>query len=139
MSSFPWYDGIAGVLVLGTWVAAWWRSRRFRLRFALLAPAAAIAGIVLALVVTVETGRAAAGSCAGTDCHDVAGFTARLDSPDGFAGLLGANATVALFVAVPLTAVTLIVEYILLVRRQNREDRALAEEARRRREASRGA
>lgn len=119
--SFPWAYWVLPALVLVIWVAAWWRSRRFRLWFALLAPVAAVGGIVLGLALTVSEGREAASSCVGRSCGNVSGFAAGMDGATGIDAVVGAGSVLALLVAVPLTVVTLIVEYVLLVRRQNRQ------------------
>lgn len=121
--SIPWSFWILAALVLVTWVAAWRGSRRFRLWFAVLAPIAAIGGIVLGVALTIAQGP---GPCVGRQCGSVAGFAAGLDNPTGIDAMLQANSLLALFVAAPLSTLTLIVEFVLLVRRQNRE---AAEEA----------
>jgi hypothetical protein len=115
--SFPWTYWILPALVVAIWVVAWWCSRRFRLWFAVLAPVAAVGGIVLGLTLIFSD----PASCPGTSCGDVSTWAASVDSPAGIDALLQAGSVLAFLTAVPLTLVTLVIEYVLLVRRQNRE------------------
>jgi hypothetical protein len=118
--SFPWTYWIPPTLAVVTWVAAWWCSRRFRLWFAVLAPVAAIGGILLGLALTLAEGPDAASTCMGSSCDTDAALSC-MGSGCDTADLIGIGSILALLVVVPLTVVTLIVEYVLLVRRQNRE------------------
>jgi hypothetical protein len=89
---------------------SWWRgSRRFRLWLALLAPAGAVAGLIAGVIATLsEPSEPGAG---------VSQWASDVDGSTGFGDWLFSSSLLALFVAVPLTVVTLVVEYILLVRR----------------------
>jgi hypothetical protein len=116
-------DWILPVMLLVVWVASWWRgTRRFRLWFALLAPAGCVAGIILALI---GSGSQADGSCSSScDGSAVQRWADSYDSPSGATAWLGKSSVLALGVALALTVITLIVEYILLVLRDSREARA---------------
>jgi hypothetical protein len=113
-------DWILPVLLLAIWVPSWWRgTRRFRLWFALLAPAGCVAGIVVALI---GAGAQASGSCSTTcDGSAVQRWADSYDSPSALTAWLGNSSVLALGVAVVLTLSTLTVEYILLVLRDKRE------------------
>jgi H+/Cl- antiporter ClcA len=113
---------ILPVLLLGIWAQSWWRgSRRFRLWFALLAPFACVVGTILGLLGSVtDSDDTCALPC---DGGLVEHWAAGVDSSSGSAAWLGTGSLLALFVAVPLTIVTLIVEYVLLVRRDSADNR----------------
>lgn len=93
---------LPGLVVL-VWVASWWRSRRFRLWFALLSPFGSVAAIVFAFMSVPR------GSC---DHGCVMGWANNVDSSDAVAGaLLTFPVTLAIF------AITGITELVLFVRR----------------------
>lgn len=105
---------ILPALLVVVWAQPWWRnSRRFRLWFALLAPFACVVGIIVGLLGSTADGD---GGCA-KPCKGglVQHWAGSVDSSSAFA----ASSALALFVAVALTIVTLIVEYVLLVRRDS--------------------
>jgi hypothetical protein len=116
-------DWILPVLLLAIWVPSWWRgTRRFRLRFALLAPVACVVGIILGLI---GANAQSDGSCSSScDGSAVQRWADSVDSPSGVSAWLGKSSLLAFGVAVALTLITLIVEYILLVRRDSREARS---------------
>jgi hypothetical protein len=116
-------DWTLPVLVMAIWVPSWWcGTRRFRLWFALLAPFACALGIILGLI--------GAGSQADGSCHSscagsaVQRWAESFDSPSPAIAWLQTSSLRALLVAVTLTILTLVVEYILLVLRDSREARA---------------
>ncbi|BEL05340.1 hypothetical protein Q0Z83_035310 [Actinoplanes sichuanensis] len=114
-------DLVLPVLLVVVWVRSWWRgTRRFRLWFALLAPTGCVAGLVLAVIGAFS---GAGSSCSGSSCTGsrVQRWAADVDAPSDVLVWWGRNAQLGLAVAVVLTVVTLIVEYILLVRRDSRE------------------
>lgn len=114
-------DLILPLLLLAVWVASWWGTRRLRLWFALLAPMACVAGVVLAAIGSVSQ---ASGSCSPScDGSAVQRWAAGVDSPSAPVAWLGGNSVVALGVAVVLTVITLIAEYVLLVLRDSRQPR----------------
>ena len=111
-------DWPLSVLVVTIWVVAWWRgTRRFRLWFALLAPALCLIGVVAGLLGALSGSDA---SCTSPSCPGsaVQRWAESMDAPPAGALWLESNALLALGVAVALTVLTLIVEYILLVRRE---------------------
>ncbi|GAA4934278.1 hypothetical protein [Actinoplanes utahensis] len=118
--SYPWMQWALTALIVVMWARSWWRDRTYRLWFALLAPAAAIGGGVLGLVLTFSEAREAARSCVGSDCHGVAAFTGRVDGADGLGPWITANSALAFPVAAGLTVLTMVVESVLLVRRHTR-------------------
>ena len=113
-------DWILPILLLVIWVPSWWRcTRRFRLWFSLLAPFACVVGIILGLIgANAQADDPCSSSCAGSA---VQRWAPSFDSPPGGVAWLIESSLLALAVAVALTVVTLIVEYILLVRRDPRE------------------
>jgi hypothetical protein len=96
----------AGLLVV-VWAGSWWGTRRFRIWFVLLAPLGAVVAIVLAFLAV------PAGSC---EHGCVEGWANNVDSSEGIAASLA-----ALYASVVLAPITLIVELVLLVRRNPTE------------------
>jgi hypothetical protein len=110
-AELPWDAWILAVMVVGAWALSWWcGTRRFRLWFALLAPFGAVVGLVAGLVSMVS---GCTSACAGNTQNRVG----NADAVTGSAAGLVINFWVALPVTVALTLTTLVVEYILLVRR----------------------
>jgi hypothetical protein len=116
-------DWLLSILIVAMWVFSWWRgTRRFRLWFALLAPLVCVLGIVVGLI---GAGSQADGSCSSSCAGSaVQRWAENVDSPSTSIIWLETSALLALFVAVALTVLTLIVEYILLVLRDSREARS---------------
>ncbi|MEV8506746.1 hypothetical protein AB0368_18300 [Actinoplanes sp. NPDC051475] len=114
-------DWILPGLVLAIWMLSWWAgTRRFRLWFALLAPFACTLGLILGLI---GAGSQADGSCSSSCAGGaVQRWAADFDSPSASVVWLQASSRLALFVAVVLTVLTLVVEYILLVLRDRRRN-----------------
>ncbi|GAA4608240.1 hypothetical protein BJY16_006740 [Actinoplanes octamycinicus] len=115
-------SAILPALVLAIWVPSWWRrTRGFRLRFALLAPVVCGLGFVMAAFLALTQG---GGSCPGS-CPGgaVQRWAAGADNPAPLVAWLGASSLLAFLVSVVLTVVTLIVEFVLLVRRDARAGR----------------
>jgi hypothetical protein len=113
----PWSSWTLPAALVAIWLVGWWRgSRRFRLWFALLAPAAAVAGLVLGVLAALEEADTPRGA-------DVAQWAASVDGSSGFGTWLSGNSWHAVVVAVPLTVLTLIIEYVLLVLRDSGRDR----------------
>ncbi len=117
LAALPWSVWGLPVLFLAVWLALWWRSRPVRLWFALLAPVAAVLGVCAGFLHHDE-----AGPCTRGSCHDVPHWAASVDSASG-GSLLSTSALLTLPLAVTLSLITLVVEYIMLVRRQNAEAR----------------
>jgi hypothetical protein len=116
-------DWLLSILLVAIWVVSWWRgTRRFRLWFALLAPFVCMLGIVVGLI---GAGSQADGSCRSSCAGSaVQRWAESFDSPSTSIAWLETSALRGLFVAVALTVLTLIVEYILLVLRDSREERS---------------
>ena len=116
-------DWLPSILILAIWVFSWWRgTRRFRLWFALLAPMACMLGVVVGLIgAGTQADDACSSSCAGSA---VQRWAESFDAPSPSIVWLQTSALLALFVAVALTVLTLVVEYILLVLRDSREARS---------------
>lgn len=108
-AGFTWDCWILPALLVVVWALSWRGSRRFRLWFALLAPAGAVAGLVLG-VVTALSGPSEPGG-------GVAQWAADTDGGSRSADWVFASSLAALVVAVLLTVLTLVAEYLLLVRR----------------------
>jgi hypothetical protein len=123
MTELPGQAWVLPGLLVAVWALLWWQgSRRARLWFAFLAPPGAILVVILAVVQSLQDADAAQG-CTGGPCDkDVAHFAAGVDTAQGT--LLSTNAFLALAVSLPLFLITMTVEYVLLVRRQNREEAA---------------
>jgi hypothetical protein len=114
---------LLSILILATWIFSWWRgTRRFRLWFALLAPAACVLGVVVSLI---AAGAQADGGCS-SSCSGsaVQRWAASFDAPTPGIVWLETSALRALVVAVALSVLTLVVEYILLVLRDSRAARS---------------
>ncbi|MEV4705085.1 hypothetical protein [Actinoplanes sp. NPDC049316] len=114
-------DWLLPILLPAVWVLSWvWGTRRFRLWFALLAPFVCASGFVLGVV---AAGSQADSSCSSPACDGgaVQRWAASFDSPPPAVVWLQTSSLAALFVAVVLTVLTLIVEYVLLVLRDSRE------------------
>jgi len=107
---------LPSVLLVAVWLLSWWLgTRQFRLWFALLAPLACVLGFVVGLI---EAGSQADGSCSSSCAGSaVQRWAGSIDSPSASVAWLETSALRALSVAVAVTVLTLVVEYVLLVRR----------------------
>ena len=115
---------LLSILLVTIWAVAWWRgTRRFRLWFALLAPAFCVLGIVAAVLGALSGSDA---SCTSSSCPGgaVQRWAASFDAPSAGVLWLEGNALLALGVAVALTVLTLVVEYVLLVLRDSPGERS---------------
>ncbi|MFI7596426.1 hypothetical protein [Actinoplanes sp. NPDC049681] len=123
-------DWILPTVVLAVWGLSWWLgTRRFRLWFAVLAPFASVVGVVLGVL---GAGSQADGECSSSCAGGaVQRWAASFDSPSPGVVWLQTSAILALFVAVVLTVLTLIIEYVLLVLRDSGEERSGGQGARR--------
>jgi hypothetical protein len=111
-------DWILPILLLAIWVPSWWRgTRRFRLWFALLAPVACGFGFILGVIGAITQADGPCSACAG---GVVLNWADSVDSPTGVSAWLETSSLPALGVALALTVLTLIVEYVLLVQRDSR-------------------
>ncbi|MGK5679897.1 hypothetical protein [Actinoplanes sp. URMC 104] len=108
---------LPGALV-AAWVVLWWRgSRRARLWFAALS----VAGVIAACLLGTDMVKAAPGSP--TSGGDDGAYWARsLASVPDDAVLVAVNAVLGLIVAVPLAAITALVELLRPARTQPRPD-----------------
>ena len=110
-------DWFPSMLLVAIWVFSWWRgTRRIRLWFALLAPFLCVLGLVAGLI---GAGSQATGACSSSCAGGaVQRWAESFDSPSTGVAWLETSALLALPVAVALTVLTLVVEYIVLVRRE---------------------
>jgi hypothetical protein len=113
-------DWLLSILLVAVWMFSWWRgTRRFRLWFALLAPLVCVLGIVAGLIgAGSQAGASCSPSCAGSA---VQRWAESFDSPSTSVAWLETSALLALFVAVALTVLTLVVEYVLVLRDSGEE------------------
>jgi hypothetical protein len=107
---------LPSVLLVAVWVLSWWRgTRRFRLWFALLAPSFCVLGFLAGLI---GAGSQAGGSCSSSCAGGaVQRWTESFDSPSASVAWLETSTLLALPVAIALTVLTLVAEYVLLVLR----------------------
>ncbi|KUL41456.1 hypothetical protein [Actinoplanes awajinensis] len=121
----PWRYATLPVLLVVAWTALWWASRRARMWFAGLAPAGAIAVVLLGAIQMLSPSDSAR-SCGTTSCPGgPADLSTRIDTLGSGPGAL--TMTVGLLTVIVATAlmiVTLVVETTLMVRRHEKAERA---------------
>jgi hypothetical protein len=111
-----WLIWTLSVLFLVTWVYLWFRTRRARMWFAVLAPTGAFVGVIVGVFWSLTA--ASDSSCFGRNCRgDVGNFTESLDANAGFGGFLLANSILAFAVGMTLAVISLVVEVALMILR----------------------